>query len=219
MKKVVSTLLWIIVVLLAIKLVAIALSYFSFVSDYKFLKLKQDLLHNLTWKVAFYLHLIGGAAAVLSGTALFFTDWIKPSSKIHKILGKIYFISIMFIGGPTGLYLGFYAEAGYLATIGFIGMSTAWMVPTFMSVYKVTNGDVEGHHKWMIRSYAMTLAGVTLRIMTPFGIHALGWSYDTTFVITAYLPWMLNLGIAEMVIFLKRDTIKALAIKYKIVQV
>ena len=176
------------------------------------------MLHNMTWRIAFYLHLLGGAASILTGTALFFTDWIKPSSSTHKVLGKIYFISIMFIGGPTGLYLGFYAEAGYLATIGFIGMSAAWMFPTFMSVYKVTQGDVAGHHKWMIRSFALTLAGVTLRIMTPFGIHVLDWGYDTTFIITAYLPWMMNWGIAEMIIFIRRNAIETLALKHKIVR-
>jgi len=218
MKKVLSLIVWIIVVLLGIRLVAIALAYFSFESDYEFLLLKQDLLHNITWKVAFYAHLAGGSAAVLTGTALFFTKWIKPSSKPHKILGKIYFISIMFVGGPTGLYLGFYAEAGYLATIGFIGMSTAWMLPTFVSVYKISKGDVIGHHKWIIRSYSMTLAGVTLRIMTPLGIYFLGWSYDTTFIITAYVPWMFNLGIAELVIFAKRNSIELLAAKFQISQ-
>lgn len=216
MKKILSIILWGIVVLLAIRLVAIAVAYFNFQSDYEFLVLKQDLLHNLTWKFAFYAHLAGGSIAVLSGMAGFFTKWIKPSSTGHKIIGKIYFISIMFIGGPTGLYLGFYAEAGYLATIGFIGMSTAWMVPTFISVYKITKGDIAGHHKWMIRSYSMTLAGVTLRIMTPLGIYFFNWSYDFAFVITAFIPWMFNLGLAELIIYAKRNTIELLATQFKI---
>ncbi len=211
MKRVVQIILWGIVVLLAIRLVAIAVPYFGFQSDYEFLVVKQDMLHNLTWVIAFYVHLAGGAVAVLMGTALFFTKWIKPSSRTHKIMGKIYFIAIMFFGGPTGLYLGFYAEAGYLATIGFIGMSVAWMLPTFISVYKVSKGDVHGHYKWMIRSYSMTLAGVTLRIMTPIGIYFLNWSYDTTFIITAYLPWMFNWGLAETIIYLKRNSIHQLA--------
>ncbi len=216
MKKIVSIILWGVVVLLAIRLVAIAVTYFSFKSDIDFLLLKQDLLHNLTWKIAFYAHLAGGSVAVLTGTAAFFTKWIEPSSSTHKVLGKIYFISIMFIGGPTGLYLGFYAEAGYLATIGFIGMSTAWMLPTFISIYKVTQGDIAGHHKWMIRSYAMTLAGVTLRIMTPLGIHLFNWGYDEAFIITAYIPWMFNLGLAELVIYFKRNSIALLASQYKV---
>ena len=102
MKKIISTVLWIIVVILAVRLAAIAIAYFNFDSDFEFLLLKQDLLHNMTWRVAFYLHLAGGATAVLTGTALFFTKWIEPSSKTHKITGKIYFIAIMFIGGPHG---------------------------------------------------------------------------------------------------------------------
>jgi len=216
MKKVISYILWIAVVLLAIKLVAIAIAYFNFETDYEFLKQKQDLIHNKTWLVAFYLHLLGGGVAVLTGTALFFTRWIKPSSKLHKFMGKIYFISIMFVGGPTGLYLAFYAESGYLATIGFIGMSAAWMVTTFVSVAKITKGDVKGHYKWTIRSYATTLAGVTLRIMTGLGIEYLHWDYDTTFLITAYVPWLMNLGFAEIVILLKSKSIDLVSTKYAI---
>jgi hypothetical protein len=211
MKKAIWMILSVLVMVLAIRLVAIALAYFNFDSDYEFLLLKQDMLQNMTWKVAFYLHLLGGAVSIITGLLLFMTSWIQPSSKTHKLLGKIYFIAIMFIGGPTGLYLGFYAEAGYLATIGFIGMSTAWMLPTFISVQKITKGDIIGHHKWMIRSFALTLAGVTLRIMTPFGIHVLGWSYDTTFIITAYIPWMMNWGMAEAIIYFRRNHIKRLA--------
>ena len=204
MKKLIGYILWGIVVLLAINLIAIAVPYFSFKKDYDFLLVKQDMLHNLTWVIAFYVHLLGGIISVFTGLILYFTKWIKPSSKLHKIIGKIYFISILFFAGPTGLYLGFYSEAGYVASIGFIGMSLAWMIPTFMMVYTITKGNIEGHYKWSIRSYAITLAGVTLRIMTPLGIHFLQWDYDTTFTITAYLPWMINWGIAEVVILTKR---------------
>jgi hypothetical protein len=203
-KKIFSNILWIVVVLLAIKLIAIAISYFSFKTDHEFLLVKQDMLHNFTWVLAFYIHLLAGAISVLTGLSLFFSKWIRPSSTLHKIIGKIYFISIMFFAGPTGLYLGFYSEAGYLASIGFIGMSLAWMIPTFMSVYTVSKGNVAGHYKWTIRSYAMTLAGVTLRIMTPIGIHYFNWSYDFTFIITAYIPWMFNLGLAEIIIYTKQ---------------
>jgi len=216
MKKIIAIILWSTVVLLAIRLIGIALAYFSFQSDFEFLVVKQDMLQNMIWKAAFYLHLLGGAAAVLTGLLAFMTNWIKPTSLTHKIIGKIYFITIMFIGGPTGLYLGFYAESGYLATIGFIGMSIAWMFPTFMAVYKITKGDIAGHYKWMIRSFALTLAGVTLRIMTPLGIHLLDWSYDFTFIITAYVPWMFNWALAECIIYFKRERIALFAQEIKL---
>ena len=216
MKKIIGYILWIGVILLGLRLVAIAISYFSFDQEYDFLLVKQDMLHNLTWKIAFYVHLFGGAIAVLTGLSLYFVNWIRPSSKLHKTLGKIYFIAIMFFAGPTGLYLGFYAEAGYLASIGFIGMSLAWMIPTYMSVHKIAKGDIIGHYKWTIRSFSLTLAGVTLRIMTPLGIYLLKWDYDTTFIITAYVPWMFNWLLAEVIIYLKQpkyDSLIALSAK------
>ena len=67
MKKWVQIVMWYITLIFALKLVIISAEYFSFQSDYKFLSLKQDMLHNNIWYFAFYAHLAGGIISVITG--------------------------------------------------------------------------------------------------------------------------------------------------------
>jgi uncharacterized membrane protein len=189
-------------------LVFISASYFSFDTNFHFLKAKQDLLPNKIWLSNFYLHLAGGIVAVLSGLCLFFDRLIPFRSTLHKLLGRTYVIAVMLISGPTGFYLAFFSEGGALATVGFLLMSTLWMVITYVALNKILKGDIDGHNKWMIRSFCFTLSGVTLRIMTPLGISIFNFDYDTNFILSAFIPWMFNMAIAELILIYQKNNYK-----------
>lgn len=193
---------------LAACLVVIAALYFSFDTDYNFLLSKQEMLDNPIWLTSFYIHLAFGIISVIAGFILFFNRLVRFTSKLHKQIGKLYIISILFLTGPTGFYLSFYAEGGALASIGFIMMSFFWMYLTYMAFAKIIKGDIQSHYKWMIRSYCFTLSGITLRLFTPIGVQIFGLDYETNFIFSAYIPWMLNLAIGELLIYLNRKSIK-----------
>ena len=208
MKKVGFYLLWAIVAVLAINLVLIAASYMTFDPNHKFLNLKQHLIGNPIYKGNFYVHLAFGIVAVITGFALFFDKLIRFSSKRHKQFGKLYIVSILLLTGPTGLYLSFFAEGGAAASVGFLLMSSIWMLLTYIAFSKILKGDIQGHYKWMIRSYCFTLSGITLRIMTPLCVYWFGIDTETTFVLTAYLPWIFNLLLGEVIIYFNQNQIK-----------
>lgn len=196
---------WLVVGFLALCLVVIAASYFHFETDYHFLKSKQEYLPNKLWLSTFYLHLASGIVAVLAGFPLFFNRFIGFNSVWHKRTGRIYVYSILLTSGPTGFYLAFFAEGGPFASVGFILMSTIWMMITWVAVQKIIKGDLEGHRKWMIRSYCFTLSGVTLRLYTPFGANVMEFDYDTNFIISSYLPWMINIFIGECILLYSKN--------------
>jgi len=202
--RIVYYLLWFVVVFLACCLAGIALSYFDFDTTRHFLGAKQDMVHNRIWLSAFYVHLFFGAVATLTGIPLFFPRIVAFRSRLHKQLGRIYVFSILLLGGPTGLYLAFFAEGGSPATIGFILMSAAWIIPTYMAVAKIMKGDIQGHYNWMIRSYCMTMSGVTLRLLTPVGSRYIGFDENTNFILSAYVPWMFNILLGELIVAFNR---------------
>ena len=207
MKKVLILIWWLVVIVLAGNLVYIAAQYFSFNEQHHFLKIKEIYIGNPIWKFAFYTHLTFGITAVLAGLPLFFEKLISFKSKIHKNLGKIYVFSILFLTGPTGLYLAFTAEGGPFATIGFILMSGLWMFITYKAFAKIAiEKNVESHYKWMIRSYCFTLSGITLRIMTPLCNNVLEIDPQTTYLITAFLPWMINLICGEIIVYFSSNS-------------
>lgn len=201
---------WFVAIFFALCLAGIAFSYFDFDLNKGFLGSKQEMIGNSIWMSAFYLHLLFGGIATLVGIPLFFSKLISFTSKVHKQLGKLYIFSILFIGGPTGLYLSFFAEGGKWASIGFILMSAAWMFPTYMAFKKIIDGKIERHYHWVIRSYCMTLSGVTLRLFTPIGSSVFEFDYETNFIISAYLPWMINLALAEVLVQLNKRKFKQL---------
>jgi hypothetical protein len=203
---------WFVAIFFAVCLAGIALSYFDFDLTRSFLGSKQTMVGNKIWLIAFYLHLLFGAIVTLIAIPLFFSKLIPFKAKLHKRLGKIYIGSILFVSGPTGLYLAFFAEGGQFATIGFILMSMAWMIPTYIAFQRIIKGDIQGHYNWMIRSYAMTLSGVTLRLITPIASRKFDFDYETTFIIGAYIPWIFNLVVGEILVILNKKRFKTLNI-------
>lgn len=122
---------------------------------------------------------------------------------LHKVLGRIYAYGILGFAGPTGLIMAFYAEGGTSSTIAFLIMGTLWMLTTFLAIKAIINKDIVGHQKWMYRSFALSAAAVTLRLLVP--IMSITHWFDEQFIIvsTAWLSWMINLGIAELIIIQK----------------
>ncbi|MNL75568.1 hypothetical protein D3C87_2013940 [compost metagenome] len=60
-------------------------------------------------------------------------------------------------------------------------------------------GDRVAHRRWMIRSIALTLAAVTLRIQIPVSM-MLDIPFDTAYPVIAWLCWVPNLVVAEMIV-------------------
>ena len=82
------------------------------------------------------------------------------------------------------------------------------MLITYVAFSKIIKGDIQGHYKWVIRSYCFTLSGITLRIMTPICVYWLDMDTEATFIITAYLPWIFNLLLGEVIIYFNQNQIK-----------
>ena len=134
---------WIIIIFFSLFLASIALSYFSFDMNMGFLKAKQHMINYPLWVLCFYVHLLFGATAILSGLPLFFSGLVPFRSRVHTYLGRIYVYSILLFTGPTGVYLSFSAEGGMWASVGFLMMSLAWMYPTFMAVKSIVEKNIK----------------------------------------------------------------------------
>ena len=50
----------------------------------------------------------------------------------------------------------------------------------------------------MLRSWAMTAAAITLRLMLPFSGVVLGLGFDTAYPVIAWLSWLTNLALVEI---------------------
>jgi Predicted membrane protein (DUF2306) len=60
----------------------------------------------------------------------------------------------------------------------------------------ILRGAALAHQRWMIRSYALTAAAITLRIYLPLSL-AFHWPYSIAYPAIAWLCWIPNAVAAE----------------------
>lgn len=200
---------WGLMTALALLLFVITAEYLSFRSDVNFLLVKQDIVFDNLWRPTFYVHVIAGMAVILVGPFQFLKFFRNRFLKWHRMAGKIYAYGILVLAAPSGLIMAFYAEGGFWSTVAFAVMSLLWFVTTLMAVVSIRRRNVEAHRIWMMRSYALSFAAVTLRLLVPLLSLYIHNNEDLITVSTAWLSWLLNLLVAEGMIFaLQRKTNK-----------
>ncbi|EAY31729.1 DUF2306 domain-containing protein [Microscilla marina] len=153
------------------------------------------LLNNMVWYTSFYTHIVLGGVALLVGWAQFGKRWRTQHLEWHRRLGKVYIISAL-LSAVAGIYLGWYANGGAVAAVGFIGLGLVWFFTTYKAYTSIKAKQVVIHQKMMIYSYAACFAAVTLRLWLPLLIVTLG-DFTKAYLIVAWLCWVPNLWVAH----------------------
>jgi uncharacterized membrane protein len=156
-----------------------------------------NLLSNRLWWAGFYTHIILGGVALLSGCTQFLPKLRQKYLGLHRSLGKIYVVSVA-LSGTAGLGIAFAGSGGLFAQSGFGVLAILWLYTTSQAYRVIRRKEIRLHQQWMIRSYALCFAAVTLRIWLPLFTVGLGLPFDTAYPIIAWLCWVPNLTLAEV---------------------
>ena len=185
----------------AIGISLFGMTYFTFSTEGNLLGQKDaELLGNLLYRTIFYLHIAGGVIALTTGAFQFLPKFRKKRPKPHRNLGKAYIIGIL-VGGSAGFIIAWFAQEGWVAKIGFVGLSIAWLYTTYRAYEHIRKGEIVEHQKWMHRSFAVTFSAVTLRIWLPLFLAGFGWSFSFAYPIVAWLCWVPNMLVMEWALF------------------
>lgn len=150
-----------------------------------------ELLANMTWNIAFYNHIFLGGISLLIGWILFNKKMRNSRSELHKRMGKIY-VTTVFISGISGIYIGFFATGGIIASLGFISLGILWLYTTLKGYWHAKNAQIVQHQTMMYYSYALCFAAVTLRIWLPILVILIQ-DFIIAYKIVAWLCWIPNL--------------------------
>lgn len=187
-------------VLLSILIAAYAFSYFRF-AETDFLSNKQpDIRSSILWQIPFYLHVGFGGVALLTGGFQFFASFRDRFIIWHRRNGIVY-VSSVFISSVGGFVLAIFAEGGAIAKVGFAVLAILWFTTDLRGYREIRRGNIESHRAWMVRNYALTFAAVTLRIILPFELAVIGMSFVDAYRIVAWLCWVPNLLVAELLVY------------------
>jgi len=172
-----------------------------------FVKLKLMFITtlNLFWYIMLYIHIVFSVIALVIGPFTLFSKFREKNINRHRMLGKIYLIGILF-GSVSGLYLALFATGGLVPQFGFGFLSIFWMITAFQALSKIKHRKIYEHQKWMIRNYSLTFAAVTLRIWLVLFTVLFGFeNFNLSYVIIAWLCWVPNLIVAELLIHRNRQ--------------
>lgn len=196
--RTIRKILWVVAVILAIYIGAYPVQYILHGSSFGLLSMKGDLLtSNSPWKICFYTHLLTGGVALLIGWVQFSSKLRSKSIKTHRAIGKIYLTSVM-ISSLTAIYIGFYATGGIITITGMVLIGCIWFYTTLRGYLLIMQGNLFGHQKMMIYSYAACFGGVTLRFWLPLSALILG-DFVKAYNIAAWMSWIPNLAVAYFI--------------------
>jgi uncharacterized membrane protein len=174
------------------------------VGVYGFLPLGAFVLPDMrtayeTHAVAIYAHVFASAAALALGP-LQFVPWLRERhTRLHRWMGRLYLSVGVLVGGSSALYVSTFAYGGLGARAGFALLAACWLY-TGLRAYRAIRGrDVAAHRRWMVRNFALTFAAVMLRLYMPAAV-GLGIEFEAAYAPVAWLCWVPNLLVAELVI-------------------
>jgi uncharacterized membrane protein len=154
------------------------------------------ILGNALSRPWLYLHIAGAATALLILPLQLLPAFRQKGRSWHRRLGRVY-VTACLAGGAGGFVSAFGSTAGPIATAGFASLAVLWIIANVMGWLKAVQGRFADHRRWMIYSFALTFAAVTLRLYLPI-FPLLHLPFVDGYRLDAWVSWMGNLLVAEL---------------------
>lgn len=153
-------------------------------------------------RVALAFHLFGGSLALFAGIPQLWTGFRKRYMQAHRWTGRLYVVGVLV--GSIGAFMMSTSEQqilGFGFAFALFSLGVGWVVTTAAAYYAIRNRRIQLHKEWMIRSYIVTLAFVTFRMLSDW-VPYQSWGLDVADYNTAMMwsCWVFPLLIAEVIL-------------------
>jgi hypothetical protein len=190
-------------VLLGVLLGLNTFTYLNFDPAYGFLKLKQEAIATGWYLPFYYSHIFTGGLVLLAGFIQFNRSIRRKFPAIHRACGYFYVFGILLLAAPGGMVMSFFINRGPMVLLSFITQCWLWVYFTAVAFRKITQGKVGEHEEWMMRSFALTLAAITLRIYIFMASFYFDLNQPTAYAVLAWSSWVPNILLVEYTIHRK----------------
>ncbi len=165
--------------------------------------------------IGLFVHVFSGGIALILGPFQFLSGLRDRRPTLHRWMGRIYLTAIL-VGGLSAFIIAPGLISGLVGEIGLMTLAALWLWTGLMAYINIRAGNVEVHRDWMTRNYALTFAGVTLRlwlgILIATQLPMLETKYANDFHnlfvevyrVVMWLCWVPNVIVAEMIINRRR---------------
>jgi hypothetical protein len=149
-------------------------------------------------RVRLIFHICGGALALSCGPFQFWTGLRQRAMHFHKWTGRLYLIGVL-VGSIGAFLIGVYSKPQNFG-VALMSLAVAWIAVTGTAYAAILRGLVNLHKEWMVKSYLLTFAFVTFRLLNDnlSGLaQHLGGSVDERSANITWISWLLPLAIYE----------------------
>jgi hypothetical protein len=153
------------------------------------------------WPRAAFLfpHVLGGLVALVIGPFQFWARIRNGYPKIHRIGGRIYLISVL-VGALFGMAMALISSRGLTFGSGLFALAVAWLLTSGMAFISIHKRNFVQHKQWMVRSYVVTFAFVTSRVLINLlGYYGIGQRTDRLSLVS-WAGWAVPLLVTELVL-------------------
>jgi uncharacterized membrane protein len=154
-------------------------------------------------QVAFYAHIVFAGLALLLSPLQFVARLRDRAPRVHRVNGRVV-LGAIGLASLAGLVLAPMNVAGPVGTAGFGALAVLWATFAVLAFRAIRRGDVVAHRRWMVRTFALTYAAVTLRLwlgvlITLFIVAGVDpdAAFGRAYVIVPFLAWVPNLLVAQ----------------------
>ena len=141
-------------------------------------------------------HVVAATVALLTGPVQLWLGARGRTTRGHRRLGRVYVASVG-VAAAAAFYLSTHTDYGWVMGTGLTGLGLAWIVTTTLAVTAIRRGLVDQHREWMIRSYVVTTAFVTFRVLFLAVNNAGVGTLNEQLAVSSWFCWALPLVITE----------------------
>lgn len=166
-----------------------------------FLLGRQESFHG-AYAWAFYAHLLSGPVSLLLGLVLVDRSLRLRLPRWHRALGRVQVAVVLLLLVPSGLWMAFQAEGGFVGRLGFFTLALTTGSCTALGWRAAVERRFEDHRRWMTRSFVLLCSAVVLRLVSAIATLA-GHPPDWLYPLSAWTTWGVPLVVHE--IFMARQ--------------
>jgi uncharacterized membrane protein len=144
------------------------------------------------------IHVAASVVALLLGPLQFVRRVRTRRPGFHRATGRLYVIGCA-IGAPTGVVLALGSTAGPMVNVGFAIPGVLCAVFTWLGWRAAVERRFDDHRDWMLRSYGMIAAAITLRLLIPAAAF-LEIDFLAAYRVNSWTAWIINLLVIEYAI-------------------
>lgn len=142
-----------------------------------------------------YFHVSAAVPPLILGPLAFSTKIRVSFPSIHRWIGTIYCACIWW-SSLLGILLATSNRGGLLSRMGFATLGFMWFFTTTMAYVYARKREYNLHRRWMIRSFALTLAVAAVRPLYWWPPSFI--PFDEWRIIVTWLCWVPNLIIGDI---------------------